>query len=49
MEPVKVMLVGAGSRGMFVYAQYAKLNPQMMNIISVVEPNDSKRKKMQAD
>jgi len=49
MEPVKVMLVGAGSRGMFVYAQYAKQNPQMMNIVSVVEPNETKRKKMQEE
>ena len=49
MNPVKVMLVGAGSRGMFVYAQYAKLNPQMMNITAVVEPNETKRKKVQVE
>ena len=49
MEPLKVMLIGAGSRGMYVYAQYAKLNPQMMNIAAVVEPNESKRKKIQAE
>ena len=49
MEPVKVMLIGAGSRGMFVYAQYAKLNPQTMRITAVVEPNEVKRKKVQAE
>jgi predicted dehydrogenase len=49
MEPIKVLLAGAGSRGMYAYAEYARNNPKMMRIVAVAEPNEVKRKKIQAD
>ncbi|GHV14179.1 oxidoreductase [Spirochaetia bacterium] len=49
MEPVKVLLLGAGNRGMYAYAQYAKANPKMMKIVAVAEPDDTKRHTIQAD
>jgi predicted dehydrogenase len=49
MEPIKVLLLGAGSRGMYAYAEYARNNPKMMRIAAVAEPDDVKRKKIQAD
>ncbi|GHV55961.1 oxidoreductase [Spirochaetia bacterium] len=49
MKPVKILLLGAGSRGGLVYAEYAKRNPTMMNIVAVAEPDEVKRKRIQAD
>jgi predicted dehydrogenase len=49
MEPVKAMLFGAGSRGMLVYAEYAKNNPQLMRISAIVEPNEERREKIQGE
>jgi predicted dehydrogenase len=49
MEPVKVVLLGAGSRGMYAYGEYAKMNPKTLKLVAVAEPNETKRKKIQAD
>ncbi|MDR1901880.1 MAG: Gfo/Idh/MocA family oxidoreductase [Treponema sp.] len=49
MNPVKVLLLGAGNRGMYSYAAYAKMNPAMMKVVAVAEPDDVKRKKIQED
>ncbi|MDR0998597.1 MAG: Gfo/Idh/MocA family oxidoreductase, partial [Treponema sp.] len=49
MEPVKVLLLGAGNRGMYTYAEYAKMNPTMLKIAAVAEPDEAKRKKIQAE
>jgi predicted dehydrogenase len=43
MEPVKTALIGAGDRGKFVYAQYAKINPKLMKIVAVAERSPEKR------
>ena len=43
MEPIRVALLGAGSRGTHVYAAYAKAHPQEMRIVAVAEPDDVKR------
>ncbi len=49
MEPIKVLLLGAGNRGMYAYGEYAKMNPKMMKIAAIAEPDDAKRKKIQMD
>jgi predicted dehydrogenase len=43
MEPVKIALIGAGDRGRFVYAQYAKMNPTLMKIVAVATPDPKER------
>ncbi len=43
MEPIRVALLGAGSRGKHVYADYAQAHPQEMKIVAIAEPNDVKR------
>lgn len=43
MKPIRVALLGAGSRGKRVYADYAKAHPQDMKIVAVAEPDDVKR------
>ncbi|GHV66316.1 oxidoreductase [Spirochaetia bacterium] len=47
MEPVKAALMGAGSRGTYTYADYAKMNPAMLKIVAVAEPVEARRKKIQ--
>jgi predicted dehydrogenase len=49
MEPVKALLLGAGSRGTYAYAEYARMNPKMMRIVAVAEPDTAKRNKIQED
>jgi predicted dehydrogenase len=49
MEPVKALLLGAGSRGRFAFGQYAKMNPAMLQIAALAEPDPSKRKIMQEE
>ena len=49
MEPVKMLLLGAGNRGRFAYAEYARMNPKMAKIVAVAEPNEAKRRAMQKD
>jgi predicted dehydrogenase len=49
MNPVKILLLGAGNRGMYAYAAYAKMNPAMMKIAAVAEPDDVKRRKIQEE
>lgn len=46
MEPIRVALLGAGSRGKHVYADYAKAHPQEMSIVAVAEPDDVKRQRI---
>ncbi len=43
MKKLKAILLGAGNRGT-VYADYALTNPESLDIIAVIEPNDIKRK-----
>jgi predicted dehydrogenase len=49
MEPIKVLLLGAGNRGMYSYAEYARNNPKMLRIAAVADPDKVKREKIQAD
>ncbi len=43
MKPIRVALLGAGNRGRYVYAEYAKQRPTEMKIVAVAEPDDAKR------
>jgi len=49
MEPIKALLLGAGSRGRFAYGQYAKMNPAMLQIAALAEPDPVKRKIIQEE
>lgn len=43
MEPIRVALLGAGSRGKHIYADWARNHPDEMKLVAVAEPNDEKR------
>ena len=43
MNPIRVALLGAGNRGKYVYADWAKQHPNQMKIVAVAEPNDARR------
>ncbi|MBN2047125.1 MAG: Gfo/Idh/MocA family oxidoreductase [Anaerolineaceae bacterium] len=45
MEAVKVVIIGAGSRGQ-TYASYALDHPEKMRVVGVAEPRDYYREKM---
>jgi predicted dehydrogenase len=44
MEPVKAILLGAGSRGKDTYAEFAKKNPSSLRLVAVAEPEPSRRR-----
>ncbi len=46
-DPVKAVMNGAGSRGMYAYGKYAEDNPDRLDFIAVAEPDDYKRKDFQ--
>jgi len=46
MKPIKVLLLGAGSRGTHTYAEYAKQNPKMVKVVAIAEPDDVKRSRI---
>ncbi|NEU05977.1 Gfo/Idh/MocA family protein [Clostridium senegalense] len=43
MKKVKVALIGAGARGMYAYAPYAKENEELLEFVAVAEPNHIRR------
>ena len=45
MEPVKILIVGAGQRG-YGYAKYVKNNPQKAKVVGVAEPRDFHRERI---
>lgn len=45
MEPVKAVLVGAGARGMDVYAAYALAHKTELQFVAVAEPDEEKRRR----
>ena len=49
MEPVKTLLLGAGSRGMFAYGAFARSNPGLLRITAAVEPDPAKRRRIQEE
>ena len=49
MKPVKTLLLGAGSRGMFTFGRFAAMNPAMLQIAAVAEPVEEKRLRMREE
>ena len=45
MEPVKIIIVGAGSRGN-IYASYSSVYPEKLKVVGVAEPRDFYRNEM---
>ena len=45
MKQVTAVLIGAGQRGMGVYASYALENPEALRFVAVAEPDDERREK----
>ena len=41
--PIEVMVLGAGGRGTFAYAPYARNHPEELNITAVAEPDADRR------
>lgn len=48
LRPVRVLVIGAGSRGS-VYASYSQQYKGSMQVVGVADPNDSRRTKMQRE
>lgn len=48
MPPVRLIVVGAGSRGA-IYASYAKAHPTRAQVVGVVEPRDVYRERLAAE
>lgn len=44
MAALTAVLLGAGSRGRYIYGPYAEKYPHELNIISVAEPDEGRRK-----
>ncbi|MEZ4509984.1 MAG: Gfo/Idh/MocA family oxidoreductase [Eubacteriales bacterium] len=44
MNPVRMIVLGAGARGMDAYAPYALMAPDKLNIVAVAEPRETRRK-----
>ncbi len=42
-QPVKMILLGAGVRGMDAYAPYAAAHPDELSFVAVAEPNEERR------
>jgi predicted dehydrogenase len=48
-SPIKVAIVGAGVRGMYAYAPFSKMRPDLMQVVACVEPNAERLAKMVAE
>ena len=49
MEPVKTLLLGAGSRGMNSYGKYALANPGILKVTAAAETDREKRRRIQEE
>jgi predicted dehydrogenase len=47
-NPIEVLVLGAGGRGTFAYAPYARENPQDLEITAVAEPDPERRARFAA-
>lgn len=45
MKTITAVLLGAGSRGRYIYGPYAEKFPNELKIIAVAEPDDERRKR----
>ncbi|GIP29833.1 oxidoreductase [Paenibacillus sp. J23TS9] len=48
MKTVTAVLLGAGSRGRYIYGPYAEKHPEELKIVAVAEPNEERRQRMAA-
>ena len=48
MKPIDVMVLGAGGRGTFAYAPYARSHPEALNITAIAEPDADRRARFAA-
>ncbi|WP_136608485.1 Gfo/Idh/MocA family protein [Paenibacillus dokdonensis] len=48
MKTVTAVLLGAGSRGRYIYGPYAEKHPEELKIVAVAEPNVERRQRMAA-
>ncbi|MCL2477913.1 MAG: Gfo/Idh/MocA family oxidoreductase [Treponema sp.] len=49
MKPIKALLLGAGSRGMYTYGDFALRNPGVLQIVAAAEPVAEKRRQIQKE
>jgi len=42
-EPIKAIIVGAGRRGIDIFGEFSKRNPNLLSYVAVVEPNKKRR------
>ena len=42
-EPIRAVVVGAGNRGLLVYAGWARANPERLRVVAVAEPDERRR------
>ena len=48
-EPIRAVVVGAGNRGLLVYAGWARANPERLRVVAVAEPDERRRAKVARD
>lgn len=46
MKTVTAVLLGAGSRGRYIYGPYAEKHPDELRIVAVAEPNEERRQRI---
>lgn len=46
MKTVTAVLLGAGSRGRYIYGPYAEMHPDELKIVAVAEPNEERRQRI---
>ncbi|BFH11906.1 Gfo/Idh/MocA family oxidoreductase [Paenibacillus melissococcoides] len=46
MKTVTAVLLGAGSRGCYIYGPYAEKHPDELKIVAVAEPNEERRQRI---
>ncbi len=45
-KPLEIVVIGAGSRGMYAYASYALRHPEQVRIVGVAEPDPIRRRRI---
>jgi predicted dehydrogenase len=45
-KPLEIVVIGAGSRGMYAYASYALRHPEQVRIVGVAEPDPVRRRRV---
>jgi len=45
-EPIRAVIVGAGNRGLLVYAGWARAHPDRLRVVAVAEPDEGRRSEL---